>query len=50
MTLGVQLLDCYALSNAAANRDFLMTTQDRIVGGFAKWPDNGPGIYISFKN
>lgn len=25
------------------NRSFILSTQDRLVGGFAKWPDSHPG-------
>ena len=37
------MLDVFELSDPILNRGFLMETQDEMVGGFAKWPDNTPG-------
>ena len=34
------------MTNPIFNRSFLMETQDSIVGGFSKWPQNTPGMYI----
>lgn len=31
------------MTDFAENLDFLMETQDGIVGGFGKWPDSNPG-------
>lgn len=41
------------MTDFAENLDFLMETQDGIVGGFGKWPDSNPGklrksiVYVS---
>ena len=34
------------MTNPIFNRSFLMETQDSIVGGFSKWPQNTPGMYL----
>ena len=34
------------MTNPIFNRSFLMETQDSIVGGFSKWPQNTPGMYV----
>ena len=33
------------MTNPIFNRSFIMETQDSIVGGFSKWPQNTPGMY-----
>lgn len=38
----LELLGCYHMTDFAENLDFLMETQDGIVGGFGKWPDSNP--------
>lgn len=38
-----QLLDVFRYTNFEKNRSFILSTQDRLVGGFAKWPDSHPG-------
>lgn len=38
-----QLLDVFQYTNFDKNRSFILSTQDRLVGGFAKWPDSHPG-------
>lgn len=38
-----QLLDVFQYTNFDKNRRFILSTQDRLVGGFAKWPDSHPG-------
>ena len=34
----LKIIDAFELSNFKENRDYIMSTQDTIVGGFAKWP------------
>ncbi|XP_040277577.1 geranylgeranyl transferase type-1 subunit beta [Bufo bufo] len=36
------LLDIFKYTNFEKNRNFILSTQDRLVGGFAKWPDSHP--------
>ncbi|KAG9487925.1 hypothetical protein GDO78_007626 [Eleutherodactylus coqui] len=36
------LLDIFKYTNFERNRNFILSTQDRLVGGFAKWPDSHP--------
>ena len=31
-----------------ANREYLMSTQATVTGGFSKWPGNHPGTYMYF--
>ncbi|ELU05408.1 hypothetical protein CAPTEDRAFT_124709 [Capitella teleta] len=38
----LQLLGVFNYSNNLFNRGFLEETEDSVVGGFAKWPDNSP--------
>ncbi|XP_014662379.1 PREDICTED: geranylgeranyl transferase type-1 subunit beta-like [Priapulus caudatus] len=38
----LKLLDAYDLINQHANRTFVLSTQDTVTGGFAKWPDHHP--------
>lgn len=38
-----QLLDVFQYTNFEKNRNYILSTQDRLVGGFAKWPDSHPG-------
>lgn len=33
----------FQYTNFDRNRSFILSTQDRLVGGFAKWPDSHPG-------
>ena len=39
----LQLLGVYDMTNSTYNRAYLMETQDEMIGGFAKWPENNPG-------
>ncbi|XP_010774448.1 geranylgeranyl transferase type-1 subunit beta [Notothenia coriiceps] len=39
---GSLLLDVFQYTNFDKNRSFILSTQDRLVGGFAKWPDSHP--------
>jgi len=41
------MLGAFTFVDHAANRSFLMDTQDHIVGGFSKWPDHTPGGLLS---
>lgn len=43
LPLLLQLLDVFQYTNFDKNRSFILSTQDRLVGGFAKWPDSHPG-------
>ncbi|XP_039522169.1 geranylgeranyl transferase type-1 subunit beta isoform X3 [Pimephales promelas] len=38
----LELLDIFQLTNFEKNRNYILSTQDRLVGGFAKWPDSHP--------
>lgn len=33
------MLDAYEMVDFVENRKFIMSTQDKIIGGFSKWPD-----------
>lgn len=46
ITLIFQLLDVFQYTNFEKNRSFILSTQDRLVGGFAKWPDSHPGKHL----
>ncbi len=41
-------MDMFHMTDSVCNRSYLMDTQDRIIGGFAKWPDNTPGRHIQY--
>lgn len=43
LPLLLQLLGVFRYTNFNKNRSFILSTQDRLVGGFAKWPDSHPG-------
>lgn len=34
----LRIIDTFDLSNFKENRDYILSTQDTIVGGFSKWP------------
>uniref|UniRef100_A0A3P9LF22 Geranylgeranyl transferase type-1 subunit beta n=1 Tax=Oryzias latipes TaxID=8090 RepID=A0A3P9LF22_ORYLA len=38
----LELLGVFRYTNFEKNRNFILSTQDRLVGGFAKWPDSHP--------
>uniref|UniRef100_A0AAY4DFF7 Geranylgeranyl transferase type-1 subunit beta n=1 Tax=Denticeps clupeoides TaxID=299321 RepID=A0AAY4DFF7_9TELE len=38
----LELLDVFRYTNFEKNRNYILSTQDRLVGGFAKWPDSHP--------
>ncbi|XP_069082602.1 geranylgeranyl transferase type-1 subunit beta isoform X2 [Pleurodeles waltl] len=38
----LKLLNIFKYINMEKNRNYIMSTQDRLVGGFAKWPDSHP--------
>uniref|UniRef100_A0AAQ6AMP1 Geranylgeranyl transferase type-1 subunit beta n=1 Tax=Amphiprion ocellaris TaxID=80972 RepID=A0AAQ6AMP1_AMPOC len=42
----LELLDVFQYTNFDRNRSFILSTQDRLVGGFAKWPDSHPGNWF----
>ncbi len=44
-----QLLDVFQYTNFDKNRSFILSTQDRLVGGFAKWPDSHPGKWLDLQ-
>lgn len=44
-----QLLNLFQYTNFEKNRNYILSTQDRLVGGFAKWPDSHPGKF-AFQN
>lgn len=47
--LSFQLLKIFQYTNFEKNRNYILSTQDRLVGGFAKWPDSHPGnLFIYF--
>ncbi|NXN40754.1 PGTB1 transferase, partial [Rhinoptilus africanus] len=40
--ISFQLLNIFQYTNFEKNRNYILSTQDRLVGGFAKWPDSHP--------
>lgn len=36
----LKMLNVFHLTDFMANREFVMSTEDSVVGGFSKWPDN----------
>ncbi|KAL7828429.1 hypothetical protein SRHO_G00320630 [Serrasalmus rhombeus] len=38
----LELLDIFQFTNFEKNRNYILSTQDSLVGGFAKWPDSHP--------
>ncbi|KAM9254467.1 geranylgeranyl transferase type-1 subunit beta isoform 5-T8 [Dugong dugon] len=38
----LKLLKIFQYTNFEKNRNYILSTQDRLVGGFAKWPDSHP--------
>ncbi|PKU47320.1 hypothetical protein llap_2419 [Limosa lapponica baueri] len=38
----LMLLNMFQYTNFEKNRNYILSTQDRLVGGFAKWPDSHP--------
>ncbi|XP_039614882.1 geranylgeranyl transferase type-1 subunit beta [Polypterus senegalus] len=38
----LKLLEVFQYTNFEKNRNYILSTQDRLVGGFAKWPDSHP--------
>uniref|UniRef100_A0A8C3Y719 Geranylgeranyl transferase type-1 subunit beta n=1 Tax=Catharus ustulatus TaxID=91951 RepID=A0A8C3Y719_CATUS len=38
----LKLLNIFQYTNFEKNRNYILSTQDRLVGGFAKWPDSHP--------
>ncbi|XP_069481619.1 geranylgeranyl transferase type-1 subunit beta isoform X2 [Ambystoma mexicanum] len=38
----LKLLNIFKYINMEKNRNYILSTQDRLVGGFAKWPDSHP--------
>ncbi|TRY64803.1 hypothetical protein DNTS_004407 [Danionella cerebrum] len=38
----LKLLDMFEFTHFDKNRNYILSTQDRLVGGFAKWPDSHP--------
>ena len=42
--LSTQLLDAYDMIDRDSNKEFLLSTQHPIIGGFSKWPDVHSGI------
>lgn len=44
----LELLNSYTYVNSDSNREFLMSTQARSVGGFSKWPDGHPDALHSY--
>ncbi|XP_020635693.3 geranylgeranyl transferase type-1 subunit beta isoform X2 [Pogona vitticeps] len=38
----LKLLKIFQYTNYEKNRNYILSTQDRLVGGFAKWPDSHP--------
>lgn len=49
LSLHPQLLGVFQYTNYEKNRTFILSTQDRLVGGFAKWPDSHPGNRVHLK-
>lgn len=44
----LMLLDCYSFVDKEHNKEFLLSTQHVITGGFSKWPDVYPDILHAY--
>ncbi|CAM9419958.1 geranylgeranyl transferase type-1 subunit beta [Lampetra fluviatilis] len=44
----LQLLDIFQFTDFEKNRRYILSTQDNLVGGFAKWPDSHPDALHSY--
>ncbi|KAK2163207.1 hypothetical protein NP493_1477g00021 [Ridgeia piscesae] len=44
----LKLLDAFNFTNAYHNHSFLMETQHKLMGGFAKWPDCNPDVLHAY--
>ncbi|XP_012555341.1 geranylgeranyl transferase type-1 subunit beta isoform X1 [Hydra vulgaris] len=44
----LKMLDFLKYSNFESNNEFIISTQDTIVGGFSKWPDVHPDVMHSY--
>ncbi|XP_002037876.2 geranylgeranyl transferase type-1 subunit beta isoform X1 [Drosophila sechellia] len=42
------ILDGFELTDYARNREFIMSTQDKLIGGFAKWPQATPDPFHTY--
>ncbi|XP_064621057.1 geranylgeranyl transferase type-1 subunit beta-like [Lineus longissimus] len=44
----LKLLGLFEMTNFEFNRSFVLETQDDVIGGFAKWPENSPDALHSY--
>lgn len=44
----LKLLNMFHLTDKQFNRAFILSTQDSVVGGFAKWPDHHPDVLHAY--
>ncbi|XP_030382862.1 geranylgeranyl transferase type-1 subunit beta isoform X2 [Scaptodrosophila lebanonensis] len=44
----LRILNAFELTDYAKNREYIMTTQDKLVGGFAKWPQSTPDPFHTY--
>ncbi|XP_074649953.1 geranylgeranyl transferase type-1 subunit beta-like [Tubulanus polymorphus] len=44
----LKLLGMFEMTNYEFNRSFVLETQDEVIGGFSKWPDNTPDPLHSY--
>ncbi|KAH8261827.1 hypothetical protein KR038_000631 [Drosophila bunnanda] len=42
------ILDCFELTDYAKNREYILSTQDKLIGGFAKWPQATPDPFHTY--
>lgn len=44
----LKILNCFELSDYEKNRDYVLSTQDHIVGGFSKWPGSNTDPFHTY--
>lgn len=44
----LRMLKCFDLTDYAQNREYILSTQDKMIGGFAKWPQSSPDPFHTY--
>ncbi|KAL7741505.1 hypothetical protein ACLKA6_000820 [Drosophila palustris] len=44
----LRMLKCFELTDYAQNREYILSTQDKMIGGFAKWPQSTPDPFHTY--
>ncbi|XP_060658834.1 geranylgeranyl transferase type-1 subunit beta [Drosophila nasuta] len=44
----LRILNGFELTDYAANREYILSTQDKLIGGFAKWPQSSPDPFHTY--